>query len=636
MRSGVRDIAVQGTNDSSIASKRAVENLYSEPLRLALGCDAFPPWYQHVARNIRRSPAIHRGYFLRVLAIRDSLNSLPQKDAVVVNLGCGFDVLPFQLLSNGMPYRRFLDVDYEPLLENKARIIRAEPAFLQAIGSIDHELNTETYHMVPCDLNNDQEFMEALKNHVPYDSRDVIYIAEVSLAYMDPESADKIIEQCSKFAQELGINAHFILLEQCTPSGPQEPFARQMLNHFEKNKSPLRSVLKYPTLQSQISRFNRLGFHNVYVNDLWAIWESLLVDIRESVDSVEPFDELEEFQLFSHSYLLLVASHHNKTIIDNRLNISRVNEAFSISLHPPTDIRNKFGACVQLDSGEILMIGGANPSRNIDAWQYHNGLWSKLQIKSDSKYPRPRMCHDACLLSENSILVTGGRGAPHQGMNDTWLLSLKNGHWHWTQSVTLPQSRFRHRSFKIDENTVCILGGNPLGPLCQLIHIESGGIEGVDIMGPFNELPVSGFGFASKNGVAVIVGGSRDGHTHVSDSFHLVKFELGKLHIFKTFRSSAWQRYGCQVEFVSDHEVLVIGGTSPTILFDEHNSVVKVDIRTGDAEAVPIPTEVWQSHCMLIGFQLAFLGTRKLAIIGGDATCYGFGAVQNKSFSIEW
>lgn len=127
------DLQVQGTNNSSIVSKRSVEMLYTKKLQPELG-----EWFKHFVKNgKRRSPAINRGYWIRMEAIRQLVLrcSDQNKKVQVVNLGCGFDPLPFQLMGLHTEMR-FLDFDYPELVENKRRMIRESPEIMELLGSV--------------------------------------------------------------------------------------------------------------------------------------------------------------------------------------------------------------------------------------------------------------------------------------------------------------------------------------------------------------------------------------------------------------------------------------------------------------------------------------------------------------------
>ena len=93
------DQQVQGTNNSSIVSKRSVEKLYSLSLQPELG--EFFKYF--VPKGKRRSPAINRGYWIRMESIRQMVIRIIEqnidKSVNIINLGCGFDPLAFQLLN---------------------------------------------------------------------------------------------------------------------------------------------------------------------------------------------------------------------------------------------------------------------------------------------------------------------------------------------------------------------------------------------------------------------------------------------------------------------------------------------------------------------------------------------------------
>lgn len=84
-----------------------------------------------------------------------------------------------------------------------------------------------------------------------------------------------------------------------------------MMAHFEKLKTPLKAVEKYPTISAQIRRFQALGWFDILAQNLWSLFSSpdfLNPEERRSFDHVEPFDEWEEFALFGCHYILLVAN----------------------------------------------------------------------------------------------------------------------------------------------------------------------------------------------------------------------------------------------------------------------------------------------------------------------------------------
>ena len=83
-----------------------------------------------------------------------------------------------------------------------------------------------------------------------------------------------------------------------------------MLRHFEKLSTPLRSVHRYPLIKDQQRRFHNAGWPLAIAHDLWKLWNMpgfLTTSQRTSLDTIEPFDEWEEFILFASHYFLLFA-----------------------------------------------------------------------------------------------------------------------------------------------------------------------------------------------------------------------------------------------------------------------------------------------------------------------------------------
>ena len=85
-----------------------------------------------------------------------------------------------------------------------------------------------------------------------------------------------------------------------------------MLDHFHKLKTTIYAVEKHPTLQRQSSRFIDAGWPVLEtVKSLWNVWSDdsfTPKSVRRNLDSIEPFDEWEEFALFAGHYFLIVAS----------------------------------------------------------------------------------------------------------------------------------------------------------------------------------------------------------------------------------------------------------------------------------------------------------------------------------------
>ena len=107
---------------------------------------------------------------------------------LIVNLGCGYDPLPFVYLSPSSTVV-FVDVDYPDLIRHKSNIIRETPALNKVLGpefrETSGEIWTDTYYAVGCDLANLTLFDKVLRDIEPdIDNARILFISEVAITYM--------------------------------------------------------------------------------------------------------------------------------------------------------------------------------------------------------------------------------------------------------------------------------------------------------------------------------------------------------------------------------------------------------------------------------------------------------------------
>lgn len=651
------DLAIQGTNNSSIASKRSVELLYLPRLGSDTVDGQTPNEYfkYFVKKSPKRSPCINRGYWLRLHAIRSRLNSIvegTQENIVVVNLGCGFDPLPFELLDqrnlgsekfNGRV--QFLDVDYADLINEKARIIEKTPQLSDIVGPRLSQRDcvvygTETYSAASCNLNYPKSFEDVLNLFDLNNPKVVkVFIAEVSLAYMLPNHADDIVKICGSMS-----NSHFLMLEQLTPAGTNEPFSKQMLRHFRKNNSPLLSVEKYFTIESQKRRFRELGFPHVNAGDMFNLWQSVDPEKRSRVQSVELFDELEEFHLFCHHYIICHATNDDRFHFDDTYKFSPSLGAFKMNVRQDVQfeklhstIDRKFGAAAlpTRNNRSILYFGGSNPCRLSDLIDINARTGDFVTLKTTGGQPEARMCHSLTSLGDSSkLILIGGRGKPHDGRTDTWIFDYSS--CTWFQGPELPEPRYRHCATLVNGNIV-VFGGATDGAHFLIYNVEKQSFETCKVAGIEFDSPLvsAAMDFSTDAQLGVIVSGSTDEVT-VSDALSVYTIQGGKIVVQKTIRHPLLQRYGAKVSFITNNEVLIVGGTSPEMLFDQENSMIIVNLDTQKITGIEIHDDIWQSHPLfLVGFDMIKVSPTEHIVTGGGATCYGFGSVSNYGFKIK-
>ncbi|CAR24598.1 tRNA methyltransferase PPM2 [Lachancea thermotolerans CBS 6340] len=654
------DLAIQGTNNSSIASKRSVERLYLHHMDANRnvdenkGCNEYFKYF--VNKALRRSPCINRGYWLRIYAIKSKIDSIAastNKPITVINLGCGFDPLPFQLLDSTNKENAkyggrlsFVDLDYPDLLLEKKKIIEKTPELQQIVGKLiahprlQNVLQGRQYLASPCDLNKAGNFVKLMEGLELNDPNKIkIFVAEVSLAYMSSEKSNAIILSCSKMP-----NSHFVVLEQLVPAGPSEPFSRRMLYHFKKNDSPLQSVLDHQTKATQEQRFRSYGFPHTNIGNMYQLWESIDDDIKQKVESVEPFDELEEFLMFCHHYVIGHATNDQNFEFCPKLKQNEeLNPSELLIKDPPMDflpldgsdfLQRKFGSAAILPNNEIIYTQGCFSSRLKDTLLIDPVLRSIRQIDPEliGEAPPERMCHTLTSLSENLCVLVGGRGGPKKPYSDLWLLHRKSpDSWQWTAGPSLPETRFRHGACSISDTQVLIFGGVSEGQPFLIYDAGENNLTVPRVEGSIPLVASPGLAYNKKARKGAITGGAdKDGSITGAISVFSYDETTKTIKIEKQLTHPAFKRYGCKTIFIDDDRLLIVGGFSPDVLFDQHSTVVEACLTSGKVNLVRIPTAVWEEGIPLMaGFELQMSSQRDVYIFGGGAVCYGFGAVWN-------
>lgn len=106
----------------------------------------------------------------------------------------------------------FVDIDYEKLMVNKKTAIQRTNEIMSHLENVEFfpddkavQIRSDHYLAIGCDLKNIKKLDETLRNEVLPAECSVLYLAEVSLTYMDVESANAVVNWASKLSsgQEL-------------------------------------------------------------------------------------------------------------------------------------------------------------------------------------------------------------------------------------------------------------------------------------------------------------------------------------------------------------------------------------------------------------------------------------------------
>ncbi|KIY00291.1 uncharacterized protein Z520_03976 [Fonsecaea multimorphosa CBS 102226] len=478
---------IMATNNATTAFKASAERLYLPK----------PHFHKFFAKKVKRaSPAVHRGYWLRMRAIKWVIQQFLERPSdqkkVIINFGAGYDPLPFRWLTQGDKLcagAKFVDVDYDLVMETKRDIIMSTPELRDLLhfsgsscaGSDPSVLvDSEEYAAIGCDMRNLRTLERLLKSMLNLDECSVLCIAEDSTSFMPVCAADALISWSSRLSKDVT----FCLLEPCSPDQPDNPFTRKMTDHYAGLGTPLKSVFQYPDDRSQVQRFSNAGFIQIDYQFLWELWADprfLSPSQRMELDHVEPFDDWEEFALWASHHCLVIAQNSVHPILPGKLFKARANsvssEASDISARtssPYNPDSEHFAYRHYNDPGELCQRhhGSAYPIPDQDAVAIFGGAGSKSCL-STSAVCRPRhlndetpvvlppevgarCCHVITALNNGDNILVGGRLSPTQPLKDCW---LQKGNT-WYRIHDLPEGRYRHRLAPVT------LPDNVFGAIC--------------------------------------------------------------------------------------------------------------------------------------------------------------------------
>ncbi|KAK2612857.1 tRNA methyltransferase ppm2 [Conoideocrella luteorostrata] len=662
----VLDELIMGTNSSSIVSKRSVENLYYPNE---------PHYFRYFVKKFqRRAPLINRGYWLRLrvidVIVQRFLSEHQKSKRVVINLGCGSDVLPWQshvrcpLLSEDVI---FVDVDYPDLMLKKRSIVLETPQLQEIlgqdfiVGKSDDQiiLRSNHYCQIGCDLRELEKLKESLEELTPLSECRVLFVAEVSITYMDTHSADELIRWASSISE-----SEFCLLEQLLPCGLDHPFAVTMLKHFDKLNTPPKSVHRYPTLAKQVDRFTSCGFPHVSIWDLWEAWSSesfLTSSERASLDETEPFDEWEEFVMFCRHYFILHASnskHIGPTPLkdaDDRGGTTQNNRIqTSVTKKSVQGSKRRFGDALTLTDPtggrfaiNLMGLGSNGREESCDIYSLDGQADTPtLPITG----PVPRMCHTLTDLGDYGVLLVGGRSSPANVFSDCWIFE-KGAQTQWRPTYNLPIPLFRHSAICLNGTSLTLVAGGKTGPSIisedfYVFHASKGWLK----CKVFGDRPSPTFGgilynkpIADTNtGVysGLFTGGiGLDGR--ISKREYTWQLELKELQPVIRFKpcenvldpTKMLSIFGARAIDFGSH-TLVCGGVGDSAKW-QGQGILAIDTTSQDCYTVTSLTETVGNHVIpfMIGSSI-LRANNSLVILGGGATCFSMGTFWETGASV--
>lgn len=373
------------TNNYSIVSKySAVRNRYFEDPILE---DFVENWLK--TKAWRRAPIVNRGYAARLLAMDWAVDRILRCHNVgcAIILGAGYDMTCLRRVRQTC----WIEVDLPQVVQVKIDFIKAKYNLnsedVKVIDGSIYSIESLNYHLISCDICNTNALRNRLDSVLKLVNRrmDVAIINEVCLCYINIEYVENILKAAVDSVRDLTCRAHYIGYEQMNPNSDNKYFSNLMLNHFSSLGHPLKY---YPTTQELMNLFKRrLSFQHLTAISMHNVFHNILNDqIHDhSGFSTEPFDEFEEMDLYLAHYGLVMA-----TLV--------IRDPFTGEEIVPEVTSDEIDLCE--DTNKYLKLSSKNERGII------------TNVRSIKNEQLRRFGHSSCMLTSNSVLISGGFGTP--------------------------------------------------------------------------------------------------------------------------------------------------------------------------------------------------------------------------------
>eukprot|EP01155_Anaeramoeba_flamelloides_P048310 Anaeramoba_flamelloidesc40946_g1_i1.p1 GENE.c40946_g1_i1~~c40946_g1_i1.p1 ORF type:complete len:338 (+),score=64.16 c40946_g1_i1:100-1113(+) len=293
------------------------------------------PFIQYfVQKKEKVEPIMNRGFYMRVHAMDRLIsqflnaNSESSEGVQIIQLGGGKDTTFWRLRLSGenevVNKLVWYEIDFPRTIQEKLRIISRVPKLQEPIvgwpnkvlkkTSKGAELHSPDYHLICGDLRKTEDLHNSLQEHGVNFEIPTLFISECVLVYVEPNSADKLLG----YITETFKLPFFVMYE---PTNPLDNFGKQMMKNLSKMGCPLLAIEQYNSIESQIKRFQKLGFNYVDVKNMKLLWDTLGKWEAENVDGqkerkriirLEWFDELEEWNMIMSHYFVLYAAKNDQ------------------------------------------------------------------------------------------------------------------------------------------------------------------------------------------------------------------------------------------------------------------------------------------------------------------------------------
>lgn len=660
-------ILLQKTNSICTQSKAAM-------IQMQYINDPFISMFE--SNNIRRSPLVNRGYYIRTYILRSIIDDFLLKcnyKCQIIVLGAGYDTLFMRVLEN-YPHCDIIEVDLPNVVNTKIDLLINNEYFQRKYGKNYRIINKNkpgtlfecsNYSLLSRDITVDNDISHVF-SLLKSNSIHTLILSEVVFCYLKKEQTDNFLQKAYHILEK----PVFVSYDQIIIDNG---FSVQMLEHFKNSGAPLLSLKALKSTDKHYERLSKIGFLNINIFTLKMFHDSMDPLEKLRIKALEIFDEYEMWDLLCMSYAITIAEK------SQTLNLYKSLDYVDISYEPiPTDL-----SFITLDSFSVynhssfiyekngikrVVCCVSNRNKNLCSklLTYHE---LGLEISLITNFPE--VYYNSIILSKsNKVFSFFGRKSPSKLVdpfcfrvesckdpNNPQEMELfdqqsafKNSSNH--SHSNLPELRWRQSCCKLfhplnNKEFVVLHAGRTLDKCLNdfwLFDLEELVWSRLDSDWKMVGRHSHSLCLNEFSGDVFVLGGLSEDDRALSDSF-MVSINVDSLKIsIKTmnFTPELPKIYGHDCHWLKDNQFIIFGGISPKA--EQLNHFYLVDVRTNILLSYQIQSFGLDS--IFVGFSSHILRnqsinqknneseikeSRHLVIVGGGGVCFTFGLQTNKN-----
>ncbi|KAL4160534.1 hypothetical protein PRNP1_001102 [Phytophthora ramorum] len=298
-----------------------------------------------VDKPTRRIPLIHRGYYLRHVAVARCVDLflsqyVTSSQVNIVSLGAGFDTLFFRLLEQRQFAGKivFTEVDCDAIVDAKKRLLADQDAhadlFPKDVGNLtvvatddanvawQCRVPTATYSLIACDLGDTERLNASLAAAGVDKSLPTLILAECVLSYLAPEKGTKLLRWLADGFPSGSIALYDPIGLQASDEGSTNSvdtsekkdkdasaFGTTLQRYFSVKGCTLRGARGFRTAADHARRLLALShWQRCRILDMNGVFAACTnAEEKRRLSTLEPFDEYTDWTLCNAHYAIYLA-----------------------------------------------------------------------------------------------------------------------------------------------------------------------------------------------------------------------------------------------------------------------------------------------------------------------------------------